>query len=127
MSDLGRYRKLFTRLWRHPGFVALTEGERNLALYLLTGPQTNRLGLYVLSLATAAEELGTTPETLKKRLDKVCLTFGWMFDAKARVTYIPSWWRWNPPENANVMKGSLKELNEIVSSPTDLSSKNAPT
>ena len=113
MSDQGRYRKLFTRLWRHPGFVTLTEGEQNLALYVLTGPQTNRLGLYVLSPATAAEDLGTTPETLKKRLVNVCGTFGWSFDAAARVFFIPSWWRWSPPENVNVMKGSLKDLNEI--------------
>lgn len=113
MSDHGRYRKLYTRLWRHPGFVALSEGEKNLALYVLTGPQSNRLGLYLLSLATAAEDLGTTPETVKKRLANVCLTFGWLFDADARVVFIPSWWRWNPPENVNVMKGSLKDLNEI--------------
>ena len=113
MSDQGRYRKLFTRLWRHPGFVALTEAEQNLALYVLTGPQTNRIGLYVLSPATAAEDLGTTPETLKKRLVNVCGTFGWSFDAVARVFYIPSWWRWNPPENVNVMKGNLKDLNDI--------------
>lgn len=113
MSDQGRYRKLYSRLWRHPGFVALTEGEKNLALYVLTGPQSNRLGLHLLSLATAGEDLGTTPETLKKRLANVCVTFGWLFNADARVVYIPSWWRWNPPENVNVMKGSLKDLNEI--------------
>jgi hypothetical protein len=113
MSDVGRYRKLYARLWRHPGFVALTEGEKVLALYVLTGPQSNRLGLYVLSIATAAEDLGTTPETLKKRLLNVCQTFGWWFDGAARVVYIPSWFRWNVPENPNVMKGSMKDLNEI--------------
>jgi hypothetical protein len=113
MNSLGRYRKVFARLWRHPGFVELTDGERVLAFYLITGPQTNRLGLYVLSIATAAEDLGTVPETLKKRLVTVCQTFGWLFDGKARVIYIPSWFKWNPPENANVMKGSLKDLNEI--------------
>jgi hypothetical protein len=57
MSDLGRYRKLYIRLWRHPGFLSLTDAEKVLALYLLTGPPTNRLGLYTLSIATAAEEL----------------------------------------------------------------------
>lgn len=113
MSDVGRYRRLYTRLWRHPGFVELTEGEKNLAMYIITGPQTNRLGLYLLSIATAAEDLGTVPQTLTKRLVRVCETFGWLFDSKARVIYIPSWFRWNPPENANVVKGSLKDLNEI--------------
>lgn len=113
MSDLGKYRKLYVRLWRHPGFLSLTDSEKVLAIYLLTGPQTNRLGLYTFSLATAAEDLGTVPETLKKRLVRVCQTVGWLFDARARVFYIPSFWKWNPPENANVVKGSLKDLNEI--------------
>lgn len=113
MSAVGRYRKLYLRLWRHPGYTGLSDGEKVLALYVLTGTQTNRLGLYMFSTATAAEELGTLPQTLKKRVAKVCLTFGWLFDSRARVIYIPSWWRWNPPENVNVLKGSLKDLNEI--------------
>lgn len=69
MSDVGRYRKLYARVWRHPGFTALTDGEKTLALYLLTGPQTNRLGLYTLSVATAAEHLGTVPETIPRARD----------------------------------------------------------
>jgi len=113
VNDVGRYRKLYLRLWRHPGFTALTDGEKILALYVISGTQTNRLGLYVFSIATAAEELGTLPQTLKKRLVRVCQTFGWLFDSKARVIYIPSWFKWNPPDNVNVMKGSLRDLNEI--------------
>ena len=69
VSDVGRYRKLYARVWRHPGFTALTDGEKTLALYLLTGPQTNRLGLYTLSVATAAEHLGTVPETIPRARD----------------------------------------------------------
>jgi len=37
-----------------------------LAFYLLTGPQTNRLGLYVFSIATAAEDLGTVSGSFTK-------------------------------------------------------------
>jgi hypothetical protein len=113
MSDVGRYRKVYARIWRHPGFVGLNDGEKALALYILSGPQTNRLGLYGFSIATAAEDLGNSPESLKKRLLKVTGTFGWPFDAVARVVYVPSWWKWNPPENANVLKGNLRDLNEI--------------
>ena len=43
----------------------------------------------------------------------VATTFGWHFDADARVFYVPTWWKWNPPENANVMRGALKDLAEI--------------
>ena len=115
MSERGRYRKLYVRLWKHPGFVRLSEGEKVLVFYLLTGPQTNRVGVYSFSIATAAEDLGSIPATLRKRLANVCAAFGWHFDAKARVFYVPSWWRWNPPENANVLKGNVKDLSELPS------------
>ena len=113
MGDLGRYRKLYIRLWRQPAFCGLNDGDKILALYVLTGPQSNRLGLYMLSIASAAEDLKSQPETIKKRLHNVCVTFGWLYDGDARVIYIPSWWRWNPPENENVLKGNLKDLNDI--------------
>jgi hypothetical protein len=112
-NDVGRYRKIYPRLWRHPGFNTLSKSARELTLYLLSGPQTNRLGLFYLSVGTAAEDLGVSVETLRKGLADVAVTFGWVFDARARVFYIPSWWRWNPPENINVIRGSLKDLNEI--------------
>jgi hypothetical protein len=32
MSDVGRYRKVYPRLWRHPGFHTLTRAGRELAL-----------------------------------------------------------------------------------------------
>jgi hypothetical protein len=113
VSDTGRYRRLYVRLWRHPGFVTLTADEKVLALYLLTGPQTNRIGIYTLSIAQAAEDLGTVPQTLLKRFANCCAAFGWHFDSKARVFYIPSWFKWNPPANSNAMKGFLNDLSEI--------------
>jgi hypothetical protein len=113
VSDIGRYRKVFPRIWRHPGFQQLPKSARELALYLLTGPQTSRIGLFHFSVATAAEDLGVGVETLRKGLADITTTFGWHFDAGARVFYIPSWWRWNPPENENVLKGNLKDLSEI--------------
>ncbi len=113
MSDVGRYRKLFPRIWRHPGFRGLSQADQRLTLYLLTGPQTNRIGVFHFSLATAAEDLGVSLDTLRKGLSNVTMTFGWMFDAQASCFYIPSWWRWNAPENRNVIAGNLKDLNEV--------------
>jgi hypothetical protein len=113
MAEVGRYRKVYPALWLHPGFPELRDGEKVVAFYLLTGPQTNRIGIYRLSPNAVAEDLGTSPESFRNRLTTVCTTFGWLFDAKARVLYIPSWWRWNPPANANVIRGSLKDLKEL--------------
>jgi hypothetical protein len=117
MSDelVGRYKRAYARIWRHPGFRKLTIAWRLLALYLLTGPQTNRIGLFHFSLTMAAEDLGLGADTLRKGLPNVCTTFGWFFDNDARVFYIPSWWRFNKPDNQNVLVGNLKDINEIPS------------
>lgn len=114
MSDApGRYRKVYPRIWRHPGFRGLSPSARELTLYLLTGPQTNRIGLFHFSVATAAEDLGVSVETCRTRLRDVSATCGWLYDADARVVYIPSWWKWNRPENPDVLRGNLKDLNEV--------------
>jgi len=54
-------------------------------------------------------------DTLREGVRDVTLTFGWVFDADAGVLYIPSWWRFNRPENVNVLKGNLKDISEIPS------------
>lgn len=113
MSDVGRYRLIFPRLWRHPGFRSLSPSSRMLALYLLCGGQANRIGLFYFSPAVAAEDLKASVETIRKGLADVAGTFGWVFDSSAGVLYIPSWWRWNKPANANVLTGNLKDLHEI--------------
>ena len=93
--SVGRYRKIYPRLWGHPGFLQLTRSAREITLYLLTGPQTNAIVLFDnFSAATAAEDLGVGAGTFRKGLAEVCVTFGWQSDSDARVFYIPSWWRW---------------------------------
>ena len=116
MNDVGRYRLVYPRLWRHPGFRQLSRSSRELALYLLAGPQSNRLGVFHLSVATAAEDLNASADTIRKGLADVAGTFGWLFDSRAGVFYIPSWWRWNRPQNPKHLQGNLKDLNEIAPS-----------
>jgi hypothetical protein len=83
------------------------------ANYLLTGPQTNRIGFYTFSILLAAEDLGTDRESIIKYMAQVCVTFDWHSDFNARVMWIPSWFKWNPPANTKVLKGVLRDLTEI--------------
>jgi hypothetical protein len=120
MSALGRYRKVYPRLWRHPAFAPLSEGEKLLALYLLTGPQTNRLGVYPWTPEWAAADLAVTRQTLQRRWSVLENGFGWTRSSatnRPTVVDIPSWLRWNPPENPNVVKAILNDLNEIPPCP----------
>ena len=113
MSEIGRYRRAYPRLFRHPGFTKLTPLGQRLVCYLLWGPQSNRIGCFYFSVNTAAEDLKTTAETLKGGLVEVASSFGWTFDAGSRVFYIPTWWRWNPPDHVHILEGNLKDLSEI--------------
>ncbi|HET9385097.1 MAG TPA: hypothetical protein VFO67_08115 [Gemmatimonadales bacterium] len=113
MSELGRYRRLYTRLWAHSAFVTMAEGLRLVCLYLLTGPQQNRLGFARLSVAAAAEDLRVSVKVFRARLETVCAAFGWHFDPDARVLLIPSWWKFNEPTNSKHLLGCLSDLADV--------------
>lgn len=117
-DDRRRYRKIFIRLWKNPEFRRLPEGEKLLTLYLLSGPQTNRIGIYQVSFALAMEDLDWKLPTLKHRLGKSCQAFRWSFDAHSNVIWIPSWWDFNSPtENPKNMQGALSDVYELPSTP----------
>ena len=96
-----RYRKLYPRIWQHPRFHALSREARLVALYLLTGPQTNRIGYYRLSVGEALEDLILTKAQFTKAMAAVTEAMDWEWDALARVVWIRSWWTWNTPEASN--------------------------
>ena len=112
-SDRPRYRLVYPVFWMDPGVVGLTLEEKGVALYCLTGLQTNRIGLYKLSLGAAAEDLGITTDSMKKKFAVVIKAMDWEYDEASRVLFIPSWWRWNPARNPNILKGNLKDLDEV--------------
>lgn len=107
------YRKLYTRLWRHPSFQRMTEGERLLAMYLVSGPQTNQIGCYYFSPALACEDLRVSPPQLRKRMSSVFDAFGWEWYEVDRLVYIPSWFEWNRPNGSKVMEGWRQMVDDI--------------
>ena len=119
-----KYRKIDPRIWHDERFVTLGSDERLLALYCLTA-QSNRCGLFVFSVGKAAEDLSersgnVTPNVsgrLLERLRRVVSTLRWKWDETARVLYFPTWWKYNPPENLNVIRGALKDLDDLPETP----------
>lgn len=107
-----RFRKIDPRIWTDEKFRQLTGEQQRIALYILTA-QSNRIGLFSFSPGKACEDLGTLPPTFLKGLLKVCQTLNWEWDAKARVLYLPTWWRYNHPENVNNVIGNLKDLDDL--------------
>ena len=116
-----RYRKVYPLFWDDASVRTLDDSEKLLALYCITSHQTNRVGIFRFSLATAADDLGIgigkVSDTFKRKFYKVCNTLNWRFDEQARVLYVPSWWKWNRPENPKHMIGVLRDLKELPQTP----------
>lgn len=107
-----KYRKVDPRIWRDEKFRFLDQSDQLITLYTITA-QVNRIGIFNFSPGRASEELKLDYETFIKRFGNVCQTFKWSFDATMRVLYLPTWWKYNFPENANVLKGNLKDLHDV--------------
>lgn len=109
------YRAVGPRLWRDQRFRALSPDEKLLTLYLLTSPQSNRIGYYYLSAAQASEDLRTQTETFLRRFQVVLETFGWEYDPEASVLLVTTWWDepGNRPQNPKHLKGNLRDLEEV--------------
>src|SRR5687767_3310060 len=109
-SDMAsRYRKIDPRIWTDEKFRQLSGEEQRIALYILTA-QSNRIGLFSFSPGKACEDLRTTPIKFQKCFLAVCQALKWEWDKDARVLYLPTWWKYNPPESANNVVGNLKDL-----------------
>jgi len=106
------FRKFSPRFWRDERIRQLTAEAKLVAAYVITA-QSNRIGCFNFSPALAAEDLGVAPETFAERFEMVLTTLAWTFCAEHRVLYLPTWWRYNSPENPNVLKGNLRDLEQL--------------
>jgi hypothetical protein len=109
-----RYRKIVPRFWRDEKVKMLDADGKLISLYCLTA-QANRIGIFLFSPGAAMEELDFERERFDAAFSRVIQSLAWQWDKENRVLYIPSWWKYNAPENANVLKGNLKDLDEIPS------------
>jgi hypothetical protein len=109
---VARYRKIDPRIWIDEKFRRLTAEEQRIALYILTA-QSNRIGLFSFSPGKACEDLETLAPTFHEGFENVCRRLKWEWDDGARVLYLPRWWRYNQPENANNVIGNLKDLDDL--------------
>jgi hypothetical protein len=73
MSDVGRYRRAYPRLYRHPEYRKLTRIDKELAQYVLFGPQSNRIGIAYFSVNVAAEDLDASVQSIRRGLRDVPL------------------------------------------------------
>lgn len=112
-----RFFKMTKMIWKDPDFLGLKESEKLITFYCLSGSQTNFIGIFNFSIALAAEDFETSPQSFRKAFEKVCKAFGWKYDNANRVLYIPSWWKTNTPNNPNVLKSFLADMQDLPQTP----------
>lgn len=112
-----KYRKIDPRIWDDERFRVLSPGQKLCALYTITA-QSNRCGIFVYSHGLAFEHLGIEKmDSYRIAIAKVFETLKWKYDDAARVLYIPTWWKYNPPENPKHLKGCLEDLHNVPATP----------
>lgn len=111
-----KFRKVDPRFWDDEKVTAMSNVEQLITLYLITSPQSNRIGFHKFSIAAGAESLRMNPETFREHFANVIGALGWRYDDRARVLYLPTWWKYNRPENPNVLRGNLDDLHDLPQS-----------
>ena len=109
--------KLYCRFWHDEKVAELATEEKLVALYVLSAPTSNRIGCYRLSLSQLAEDTGVPLDRVGEILARVVDTLGWRYDAKAKIIYLPNWWRFNAPDSRCTLRGYLKDVRRLPSSP----------
>src|SRR5687767_3734580 len=117
MSPVTRYRRVRVRLWIEPPFRKLTDSEKVVAIYLLSGPQTSSVGLYRISVASGAEDLGMSVSQFRRRFNAVLPAFGWQHEVESGLLWIPEWIEENAPQNPNIVRAWRRSFDELPESP----------
>jgi len=112
-KQIARYRHVYPAFWRDEKVIRLGLDEKAVALYCMTGPQSNRIGIFSFSPGAAAEDCATLPVTFARKFSNVVDTLRWRWDSTVRVLFIPTWWRWNQPANINCLKSALCDFAEL--------------
>lgn len=111
------YRMLSPLFWDDPGVQALDAHNQLIAAHILTSRQTNGAGLFRFSLAEAEETIAKVSGTYAIRFAKVCDTLNWRFHKPSKTLYLPTWWKWNPPDNPKHLIGAMKCLFDVPQTP----------
>jgi hypothetical protein len=120
-QNLGRYRKVYVRVWGDEGFRSLSKPQPNgqtLWLYLLTGEHTGALpGLFRAGEAQLAEALGWSLKAFREAFREVFQKGMAKADWEARLVFLPKASVYNPPESPNVVKAWRAAFDELPECP----------
>lgn len=107
--DYGRVRTLF---WGDEKVRELAPLERYLGLYVMLSPHSNAIGCFRLPVAYICEDTGMTASEVGATFEALECR-GIARRLKGGFVWIPNYLRHNPPENPNVWRKCVKELQAL--------------
>ena len=110
------YGKVFTSFWTSETTRALSEDGRSLALYLLTSPHTNMIGVFRVPNGYVSEDLQWGFERVSKGFANLSDKRFASRDESSMWVVIHKHLEWNPIENPNQAKSALKLLEAVPQS-----------
>lgn len=120
-KTLGRYRKVYVRMWADERFLSLSAPKPNaqsLWQYLLTGPHLSAVpGVFRAGEATLAERLGWPLPSFRRCWREIEQAGMAKADWKRQVVWLPSAVKYNTPESPNVVVSWRTAMEEIPSCP----------
>lgn len=110
---MARYRKVEPRLWTDKRVQKLTPVGKLVWLQILTGTESNMIGLYPYRKQVGQADTGLPLEDFEAAFNAI-LTCGLAkYDEDSQIIYIPSFIRINPPTNQNVAKSMAACLADV--------------
>lgn len=114
---MSRYNEVYQCTWDSEDFKSLSKSEPNaqtLWLYLLTGKHKTPLpGIYNIGLGALEDFLKWSRKALAECFQELSRKDMAKVDFENNVIYLPNWYKWNKPQNPNVLKGWLNLLDNI--------------
>lgn len=112
-----KFRKVDPRFWHDEKVKLLGMDDKLLALYMLTAPQVNRIGIFCFSPAVASAQIRYPSDThamgIGMGIQRVCDTLNWCFDSASEVLFFPTWWKYNGKCGPKTMLGNMDDLHDV--------------
>ncbi len=109
------YRPIRISYWQDGFVLDLTPEEKFFYLYLLTNSKTTQCGIYKLPMQVVQLETGYNKETVMKLISKFIEYKKIKYSEETGEVYILNWIKYNPVNNANIIKRVFSELSEVKS------------
>ncbi len=113
---MSRYRVVYCLIWNDDKFPFVSDDCQLVTFHILTTPYSSPFGCYKASMEALASEKRWDIAKYRKAFKEGSRAGFYEYDEKHQMVFIPSFLKYNPPNNPNVLKSWGKVFNELPNS-----------